>query len=95
MEHPLCIGATVGCPYVATTFGIIRRALFYFARRWNTHLGSLMEEDQVKNILKTHLKSENVRTETNGRAAVEDATSTSQAESVMNLGVVIVLRVKR
>ena len=94
MEHPLCIGATVGCPYVATTFGIIRRALFYFARRWNTHLGSLMEEDQVKNILKIHSKSENVRTETNGRAAVEDATSTSQAESVMNLGVVIVLRVK-
>ena len=95
MEHPLCIGATVGCPYVATTFGIIRRALFYFARRWNTHLGSLMEEDQVKNILKIHLKLENVMTETNGKAAVADAISTSQAENVVTLGVLIVLRGKR
>ena len=94
MEHPLCIGATVGCPYVATTFGIIRRALFYFARRWNTHLGSLMEEDQVKNILKIHLKLESATTETNGRTVVVGATSMSQAESVMSLGVVIVPRIK-
>ena len=95
MEQPSYIGTTVGYPYAATTFGIIRMVLSYFVRRWDTHLGSLTEEDQVKNILKIHLKSENVWTETNWRAAVEDATSTSQAESAMSLGVVIVPRMKR
>ena len=54
-----------------------------------------MEEDQVRNILKIHLKLENVMTETNGTAAVADAISTSQAESVVTLGVVIVQRVKK
>ena len=95
MEHHLCIGATLGCPYVATSFGIIRMVLSYFVRRWDTHLGSLVEEDQVRNILKIHLKLENVMTETNGRAAVVDATSTRQVASAMSLGVVIVPRTRK
>ena len=95
MEHPLCIGALIGCPYVATTFGIIIMVLCYFVRRWDTNLGRLAEKDQVKNIFKIPLKSENAMTEINGRTAVVDATSTNQAESVMSLGVVTVPRVKR
>ena len=95
MEHPLYFGTIVGCPYVATTFGIIRMALSCFVRRWDIHLGSLTEEDQVTNIPKIHSKLVNATTETNGRAAVEDATSMSQAESAMSLGVVIVPRMKR
>ena len=95
MEHPLYFGTIVGCPYVATTFGIIRMALSCFVRRWGIHLGSLTEGDQVTSIPKIHSKLVNATTETNGRAAVEDATSTSQAESAMSLGVVIVPRMKR
>ena len=95
MEHHLCIGATLGFPYVATSFGIIKMVLSYFVRRWDTHLGSLVEEDPVRNILKIHLKLDNVMTEINGRAAVADAISTSQVESVMTLGVAIVPREKR
>ena len=70
-------------------------ALSCFVRRWDTHLGSLTEEDQATNIPKIHSKLENVTTGTNGRAAVGAATSTSQAESAMSLGVVIVPRTKR
>ena len=95
MEHPLYFGTIVGCPYVATTFGIIRMALSCFVRRWDIHLGSLTEGDQVTSIPKIHSKLVNATTETDGRAAVEDATSTSQAESAMSLGVVIVPRMKR
>ena len=95
MEHPLYFGTIVGCPYVATTFGIIRMALSCFVRRWDTHLGSLTEEDQVTSIPKIHSKLVNVTTETNGRAAVGDVMSTSPAESVTSLGVVIVPRTKR
>ena len=95
MEHPLYFGTIVGCPYVATTFGIIRMALSCFVRRWDIHLGSLTEGDQVTSIPKIHSKLVNATTETNGRAAVEDATSTSQVESAMSLGVVIVPRMKR
>ena len=95
MEQPSYIGTTVGYPYAATTFGIIRMVLSYFVRRWDTHLGSLVEEDPVRNIHKIHLKLENVMTETNGTAAVADAISTSQAENVVTLGVLIVLRGKR
>ena len=80
---------------MATSFGIIRMVLSYFVRRWDTHLGSLVEEDPVKNILKIHLELENVMTEINGRAAAVDAISTNQVESAMTLGVVIVPRVKR
>ena len=91
----MCIGAKLGFPYVATSFGIIKMALSYFVRRWDTHLGSLVEEDPVNNIHKIHLKLENVMTQINGRAAVADAISTNQVESVMTLGVAIVPRAKR
>ena len=80
---------------MATIFGIIRMALSCFVRKWDTHLESLTAEDQVTNILKIHSKLANVTKETNGRAAVEDATSTSQAESAMSLGEDIVPRTKR